>query len=281
MIPVVITAYNRLDTLKKTLNSLFGCDKIDGRKIIVYSDGWKGNKSEVWAVREFLVDGMILHDLSVFPQKKNLGLRGNSLFAISESLKEYDKIIFIQDDMQFSKDFLTFMDAALNKFEDRDDIMFVSGYSHISYGACYLSPLIADGLGIWKSKYTPYHTNYPDTTFNWKLKRFAEYTTPMFASYLKNIIEGKSDAFMMLLAYQMYLREARCMHPNVNKVRYLTSDSTNCKAKTNKKLNNSLYVGFSGLMDETEIPYEMIKKTKAYKWNIIKRVTRWLTSVIK
>jgi len=35
------------------------------------------------------------------------------------------------------------------------------------------------------------------------------------------------------------------------------------------------------MMDETEIPYEMIKKTKAYKWNIIKRITRWLASVIK
>ena len=163
------------------------------------------------------------------------------------------------------------MDYSLNKYEDRKDIMFVSGYSHINWDACYLSPLIADGLGIWRSKWeTPHLSGSPN------YRAYEKYTTPSFASFLKDIYEGKSDAFMALLAYQMYLNEARCLHPSMNKVRYCVSDSTNSKKRDSKKLNNKLYGGFFDTLDETEIPHNIIRNTKNYRWSMFKEFTRWL-----
>jgi len=44
MIPIVMTAYNRLDTLKKTLDSLSGCDGIKNRPIMIYIDGGKSEE---------------------------------------------------------------------------------------------------------------------------------------------------------------------------------------------------------------------------------------------
>ena len=277
MIPIVLTAYNRVGTLTKTMDSLLKCDGIKGRKIIVYQDGHQDKDNDGWVFTEAYLHNCEAINPNIIKvyRPNHLGLRGNSLFAIEDSLKKYDKIIYLQDDQEFTKDFLTFMDAALNKFEDRKDIMFVSGYSHISWGACYLSPLTADGLGIWRWKFDlPLFDYYKPTPEIYK--DYAKETTPSFASYLKDIIEGRSDAFMALLSYTMYLNKARCMHPNVNKVRYCVSDSTNSKKKDAKRLNNDLYIGFSNILDETEMPYEIIKKTKNYRWSLFKKFTRWM-----
>lgn len=274
-----MTAYNRLDTLKKTLDSLSGCDGIKNRPIMIYIDGGKNeeDRERVFDVRRFVLTSVIpKYGLPITCSKKHLGLRGNSLLAINESLKKYDKIILIQDDMQFSKSFLNWMDYALNRYEDRKDIMFASGYSHINYKSSYLSPLIADGLGIWRKKYEdPTYlfskvSNYQKQIY----KDFAKHTTQSFASNLRNILKGKSDAFMALLCYVMYLRNARCIHPGINKLRYLVSDSTNCKKSDSKKLNNVLYDEFD--LDESNMAYDLIKETKCYKWNLMKRFTRWL-----
>jgi len=290
MIPIVMTAYNRLDTLKQTLDSLFECDGIEGRDVIVYQDGGKDieDAHKVFEVYQFLFWYRV-EQLKVFSQpmisrsSNNKGLRGNSLQAINESLKKYDKIIFIQDDMKFSKSFLNWMDYALERYEDRKDIMFVTGYSHINYHCSYLSPLIADGLGIWKDKFT-IKKKFTEVSkqflahyfFNWvDYKRFAEHTTRSFASHLKDILEKKSDAFMALLCYHMHIHNARCLHPGINKLRYMVSDSTNCKKKDSKKLNNVLYNESD--LDESELPLSLLRKEKIYKWSILKRFTRWLS----
>lgn len=274
MIPIIITCYNRLDTLEKTLDSLFKCDGSQDRKILAYLDGGKDKEdwNKVYKIYEYLNS----RGINIRPRMiDNVGLRKNSLFAINESLREHDKIIFIQDDMEFSRDFLTYMDWALNEFEDRKDIMFVSGYSHIYYPKCYLSPLIADGLGIWKKKSNiNLMRNYNPEPVEYDF--FANYTTPAFASYLKDIVTGKSDAFMMLLAYQMFIRKARCLHPSGNKVRYMVRNSTNCKEKDKKRLNQLLFTGFNRELDESNTAYNYIKETKNYKWGILKRITRYI-----
>ncbi len=269
MIPVVMTAYNRLSTLKKTLDSLFECDGFDKDRLSFYLDGGKNNKDweSLNAVHAYLEE----INPNINMAAENLGLKANSLKAINHSLILYDKIIFIQDDQEFSKDFLTYMDWALNEFEDRQDIMFASGYSHIDFPTCYLSPLIADGLGIWREKFS-----YAENCRTIDYKGFAKATTPSFASYLRDIINGKSDAFMALLCYQMYMSNARCLHPGKNKVRYMVSDSTNCKQKDREKLNNKLYD--ETIVNESNLAYNIIRETKNYKWSKLKRFTRWLNT---
>jgi len=281
MIPIVITVYNRLDTLRKTLDSLFECDGIEGRTILFFADNnGKQHDAKIQDVWHYIQTELVNNHRDTWQfypvHGNNLGLRANSLRAINVSLKKYHKIIFIQDDMQFSKSFLSWMDYALEKYEDRKDIMFISGYSHIDYPSSYLSPLIADGLGIWRNK-------YEDPAYlikvNHNYKEFAKHTTDSFANNLKNIIDGKSDAFMALLCYQMYLVNARCLYPGLNKVRYMVSNSTNCKAKESKKLNNILYNEFD--LDESDTAYNLIKQTKNFKWSKLKKCTRWLRNLIK
>ncbi len=281
--PVVITVYNRLSTLKKTLDSLFECDGIEDRHIYFYEDGDESWNEDIDNVRIYIGGISMNHPCQIVGHDWNLGLRKNALYAIEDALAIYDKIIFIQDDQEFSKDFLTYMDWALTEFEDRQDIMFVSGYSHIDYPSCYLSPLIADGLGIWKDKFP--HDIGTTVEYLRRNERYLDYdafakdTTHSFASYLKDIVNSKSDAFMALLCFRMHLRKARCLHPGRNKLRYLVSDSTNSKKKDSKNYNNTLYEGFNKQLDESNDAYNTIKETKCYKWSKLKRFTRWLRTL--
>jgi len=269
MIPIILTAYNRLDSLKRTIESLSNCYYFDKDDLTVYLDGGKNQKDWqiIYKVYEYLSLAKIKVDEMV---SKNLGLRENSLRAINTALLKHDKIIFVQDDMQFSRDFLQFMDWALNEFENRKDIMFVTGYSHIEQPTCYLTTLLAGGLGIWRDKYSEKYNLYP----NYKI--FARHTAPLFANNLRNILEGKSDAFMALLCYAMHFKHARCLHPNGNKVKYLVSDSTNSSKRDAKKFNRLLYTGFSKVLTENNDAQIQIRNSKTYKWSILKRFTRWI-----
>lgn len=266
-----MTAYNRVATLKKTINSLSRCTG-SKKDLFVYSDDGKNvaDQQKVDAVRKYL-DTM---DIKVIRRKQNFGLRHNSLNAITSGLKDYDKIIFVTDDMEFSTDFLKYMDWALNKLEDNKDIMFVAGYSHINYPNCYLSPLLSCPMGIWRDKFS-----YSSKTRDYKA--FAKHTAPHYADNLREIDMGKIDAFMALLSNEMYLLNKRCLHPNGNKVRHLINDSeTHAKKRDSKKFNNVLFTGFSRVIDPSDHAYNIIKKTKSYKWGLLKKTTRKLSAIL-
>jgi len=270
MNPIVLTAYNRLDRLKKTMESLSNCYYFDKDDLTVYVDG--GKNKEDWGKVDEVWEYVKGTSVEAYRTRSNWGLKSSSLSAINDALLLSDKIIFVQDDMQFSRDFLQFMDWALNEFENRKDIMFVTGYSHIEQPTCYLTTLLADGLGIWRDKYSEKYNLYP----NYKI--FARHTAPLFANNLRNILEGKSDAFMALLCYAMHFKHARCLHPNGNKVKYLVSDSTNSSKRDAKKFNRLLYTGFSKVLTENNDAQIQIRNSKTYKWSILKRFTRWILS---
>lgn len=251
MTPIIITAYNRTDCLKKTLDRLYECDGIENHPILAFVDGG-GN------VENVLND----YGVSFIKWQKNLGLKGNALAAISKAFLYHDRLIFLQDDQEVSRDFLTFMDWALNEFEEDEEIMFVSGYSHIPHKYSYTSNIISEGLGIWKSKF------FIDNEFT-NLKKFGEWSAPMFVQMLKN-----KNSFTALLEYSMFKRNGKCLHPNVNKIRHLLpSGSVNGTEKLRGKLNGDLYIGFAKWVDRCGLMDNELRRG-LYHWSKFKRLKR-------
>jgi hypothetical protein len=132
--PILLTAYNRLSTLKKTIESLKKCDGFKGRKIVAFVDNYKDevDRLKVEEVCNYLFDNKIPYGTRF----QNLGIKKNTLQAIDKFCLLYRSFIFIQDDMEFSKDFLLFMDWALDEFRDNEKIMIVSGYTQIDFPFC-------------------------------------------------------------------------------------------------------------------------------------------------
>lgn len=106
-------------------------------------------------------------NLHVIKRPYNYGGAANMVALRDYVLKKHDRFIRTDDDCEFSVDFLEYMDCCLEKYEDDDNVIGVTGYSYPvdwnisnNYNAFknnYVFPMW--GTGFWRKKF---YTVYED-----------------------------------------------------------------------------------------------------------------------
>ena len=82
-------------------------------------------------IKEYLNgDFSEFNSFTVYAREKNFGARKNSLYLKRECLKKFDRFIYSEDDMEYSPNFLQYMDEALEKYENDASVVAVTGYSY-------------------------------------------------------------------------------------------------------------------------------------------------------
>lgn len=257
---IALTCFNRLHTLQKTVESLMKCKGIEKVPIYYFCDYGE----DVTGVRIFVNAKRRGIDHVKF-RTVHFGLRLNTEAGIKEAFNYSDKVIWLQDDMEFSGDFLEFMEFALDEYENDPEIMYVSGYSPVLHHSLYLSSYFSEAVGMWKHKFDL------QLQFGNDSEEYRRFAGDMAHNQLLGAQRGK-DVISAYLNYSMFENNAYCLHPNKNKLRHLITDSINCKAKDAKKLNQNLYEGFSKRIDSGIMPIP-------YQYSPIKKVTRWLRNI--
>ena len=129
--PVVMFVHARLEHTSKTVKSLSECIYADSTELIIYSDGARNVKEqiEVDAVRSFLYSLNSFKSIKVIERDYNFGLAKNIFNGVSEVLTQYKKAIILEDDMEFNRLFLRYMNYNLIKYENDDYVWQISGWS--------------------------------------------------------------------------------------------------------------------------------------------------------
>ena len=98
--------------------------------------------------------------VTIFRREKNMGSSPNQFLAMEDIFKQYDRLIFTEDDNIFSPNFLDFVNQGLELFKDKKDVFSVTGYNYLvvmpkSYtNNYYIFPgFEAWGVGLWKEKW--------------------------------------------------------------------------------------------------------------------------------
>ena len=262
MTPIILTAYNRWDTLCKTLHSLRMCTDFSKTPLLVYSDG--GDVRKVRNGLKLLQN--YLPNLEVIERTKNIGLKANSIGAILETFNKYDKCILIPDDVEVSRDFILFHNWALREYEENPDIMFTMGYSPFNDEPIYKTRKLQEGVGLWEAKFPMLTCDIKTACSDKKeMKAFGKIDSA-YPDMLKSSMYGLNQSWMIMLNYEMFTQNKFCISPGRNKVRHIFTDSENCKEKDKRKFNQKLNEGWDN------IPY----KDTGNKWNIFKKTTRFL-----
>lgn len=100
-------------------------------------------------------------EFNVVRRDHNYGSYLNMAALREMVLKKYDRFIRTDDDAEFSPNFLEYMNKCLDKYEDDENIIAVTGYSYpIEWNVSDDSTLYMDGFicpmwgtGFWKQKY--------------------------------------------------------------------------------------------------------------------------------
>lgn len=128
--PIILFVYNRLKNTRETVDHLLANSEAAGSDLFVFSDAPKNESagSSVNAVREYLHKLSGFRSVTIIEREDNYGLVRNIVSGVSDIVGKYGKAIVLEDDLSVSPFFLKYMNEALERFEDRDDIACIHGY---------------------------------------------------------------------------------------------------------------------------------------------------------
>jgi len=230
--PVGISTYTRLSHLQRTIDALERNTIAAKSDLYIFSDGPRpGDEEKVEKVRGFLRTIAGFKSVSIFEREANSRVFNNR-DGIKRLLKEYGKMIYLEEYIVTAPGFLAFMNLALDTYENNQEIFSICGYRPpIEIPAAYdndafvLPRFSAWGFGIWKDRFdliemeiTP--RDYKKFLFSpVQVIRFCRGGRDMLGM-LRAEARGKIDALDVKIFYLQFLLQMKTVYP----VRFLASN---------------------------------------------------------
>lgn len=231
--PVIITTLCRFDYFKNCIESLLLNEEAKNTELYIGLD--YPTKKEHWDGYNKILE-YCKHQISGFSKlhlivrEYNFGPDDNAfdLFKIVE--KTHDRFIFSEDDNVFSKSFLKYMNIAIEKSENNDDIFVVCGYSYPilwkeDSSVIKMQTLVsAWGYGSTFIKYRKFCDEYNmdllNKNFNLKAIRAIKKISPKNYCYYVNKVWAQAVAYhdTDMQLYQI-LTNRYCLMPRKSLVR--------------------------------------------------------------
>ncbi|MBR6208185.1 MAG: glycosyltransferase family 2 protein [Oscillospiraceae bacterium] len=135
-------------------------------------------------------DYSMFRSFNLYKRPTNYGADRNLEELYREAIRDHEQFIFMEDDTEFSENYLEYMLKALDYFRDDPDVIAVSGYSYPvkfeTENGCNIITQNAIfnmwGAGFWNSKYKVFHKEIVedlclvrDFSHNLKHFRFSRY----------------------------------------------------------------------------------------------------------
>lgn len=131
--PIVLFVYNRPEHTRKTLESLKKNSLSEESELFVFADGPKESAlreqlEKIDEARKVVRERNWCGKVNIVERKENMGLANSVISGVTEIINKFGKIIVLEDDLILSKNFLKYMNDALDRFENEEKVMQISGY---------------------------------------------------------------------------------------------------------------------------------------------------------
>lgn len=132
--PVLFFAYNRPEHTKEALIALKNNDLAQQSKLFIFIDGSKPNatkddKSKIEEVVTIAQSQQWCGEVELLISDKNKGCKDSIISGISAKVNEYGKAIIVEDDIVTSTYFLSFMNKALEYYENIKTVFSIAGHT--------------------------------------------------------------------------------------------------------------------------------------------------------
>lgn len=175
---------------------------------------------------------------NVIKRKENYGSLKNMIELREDVFKNFDRVIRTDDDAEFSRNFLEYMNKNLMYYENRKDIIAVTGYSYpiewivdreaTVFESNFIFPMW--GTGLWREKYREFEHNlrggYLRSNFKRYIKNIKKYKLldSKFIDYVNNALSFTNDNFIdnisdVSLGIYLSLDKKSIIMPKTSKVR--------------------------------------------------------------
>ncbi len=208
---IVIPTLCRSKHLEKCLDSLMRnpwaqyVDLYIGLDYPAKDSHWPGYR-EILKLMER--DYSMFRSFHLIKRADNYGVFKNVSGLYQEAMKEHEQFIYMEDDTEFSENYLEYMLKALDYFRDDPDVVSVSGYSYpVSFTTDNKCSIITQnaifnmwGAGFWKNKYEVFRKDIAedlclirDFSYNFKHYKFSRYRRVDYINYVSGVDPDDND----------------------------------------------------------------------------------------
>ena len=236
--PIIFIIFNRPDTTKLVFEAI---RKAKPKKLYVIADGPRKNNStdeeKCEETRKIIAsvdwDCEIIKDFS----EKNLGCKKRVSSGITNAFKHFNKAIILEDDCLPNQSFFRFCEEMLEKYEDNEKIMSISGdnflfeKSNIIKNSYYFSayPHIW-GWATWKRAWEKYDIEMK----NWPEAKKQKLINPFWGKRFQDVYLNKIDTWDIQWTFSCLQNKGLTVIPNVNLISNIgfTQGASHTKIKT-------------------------------------------------
>lgn len=293
--PILLFVYARADHTKRTLEALAANDLAKHSDLIVYADAPR-NDSEQAVVKEVRSIVKFAHgfrSITVIERRKNFGLARNIIEGVSEACNRYGRVIVLEDDLVTSPGFLTFMNAALDRYHDDKQVWHISGWNYPMDSnelgdAFFVRVMNCWGWATWVDRWQHYekNTNKLITEFdNGMIRRFDLEDSGVFWSQVLQNKQGRLNTWAIYWYATIFKQSGLCLNPSISYIHNIgldgsgTHGSKQREEHTTVALNLKLQLNFPELIVENEMAIKkIIQFYQRMKPNLMRRIVRKLSS---
>lgn len=286
--PIVIFAFNRLDVLRRTVDSLLQNKEAADSELYVFVDGPRKNKEgeaeKVGLVQDYVksITGFKAVHYTFSPINK--GLANSVIGGVTQTFKSYDKVIVVEDDLYVSRSFLRFMNEMLDKYEKDERIMQVSGYGckltrigDYPYDAYINERARSWSWGTWKDRWSTVDwevSDFKELSASKKLQRKFNKRGSDLYGMLKGYMEHKNNSWYIRFNYSMYKQKRYSIMPVKSLVRNdgFGDDASNCNSYNRYKVDFEMEHKGEFNVPERFEPCERIISNSVRYWQLPYRI---------
>ncbi len=250
--------YNRPFHTRRVIESLVNNRLAEQSELVIYSDGPADDSvmEEVEAVRAYLREIRGFSEINIIKRENNFGLADSIISGVTLVLDQYPRVIVVEDDLELSPDFLSYMNAALDRYEDDTGVFSIAGYSYPvkvpeDYPFdTYLFPRCASwGWATWKDRWKKVDWDVSDydelAGSKEDIDLFNRGGDDLFDMLTQQVKEGL-ESWAIRWCYTHFRNNALCLYPVRPLSRNAGFDSTGVHSHSTPKFEVNLQPALEG-----------------------------------
>ena len=260
--PIALFVYNRVNHLKKTIESLVENKHAEKSLLYIFSDGPKHDTdaSDVNQVRHYLKTITGFKKVIINESPNNKGLANSIIAGVTDILSQYERVIVLEDDLVTSPYFLDYMNQGLELYSSDTQVASIHGYTYPTKNTLpdtfFLRGADCWGWATWKDRWSIFESNGPYLLDRLKKTNqtyaFDFNGTYPFTNMLEDQINGKNDSWAVRWHASTFLENKLTLYPGLSFVQNIGNDNTGTHCSQTQSFNVELNtVGFHPLTKVT------------------------------
>lgn len=238
--PIALFVFARPEHTRRTLEALVANPLAGQSDLVIYADAARNehDAAQVEVVRDLVHAITGFRSITVIERETNYGLARNIIEGVTEACIRYGRVIVLEDDIVTSPYFLTFMNAALDRYADEPRVWHISGWNY---------PIDPEGLGdaffwrvmncwgwaTWSDRWAFFKKNPRYLVESWdkeKIKRFNLDGAYDFWSQITANQKGKLNTWAVFWYATIFENNGLCLNSAQSLVRNIGHDGSgeNC-----------------------------------------------------